>query len=71
VAEAFEFLGFAVDQLGDVGETDVLARADIGTESYVVIIDAKARHDGKLNNLEPYTLRDHLTNNEADYAAED
>lgn len=67
VAEAFEFLGFAVDQLGEVGETDVLLRADVGPESYVVIVDAKARQDGKLNNLEPYTLQEHLTNNEADY----
>jgi predicted transcriptional regulator len=67
VAEAFEFLGFAVDQLGESGETDVLARADVGPESYSVIIDAKARHTGKLQTLEPYTLQDHLTSNEADY----
>lgn len=67
VAKAFEFLGFAVDQLGEAGDTDVLLKADVGPDSYVVIVDTKARHDGKLNNLEPYTLQEHLTNNEADY----
>jgi hypothetical protein len=67
-AEAFEYLGFAVDQLGEVGETDVLVQANMGPESYTVIVDAKARRDGKLQNLEVYTLQDHLQSNEADYA---
>jgi len=68
VAEAFEFLGFSVDQLGESGETDVLVRADIGPESYIVVVDAKARHDGKLQDLDVLTLQEHLQNNEADYA---
>jgi len=68
VAEAFEYLGFAVDQLGESGDTDVLARANIGPDSYSLIIDAKARKDGKLQDLEVYTLRDHLRSNNADYA---
>jgi hypothetical protein len=68
VADAFGYLGFSVDQLGETGDTDVLARADIGPDSYVVIVDAKARGDGKLQSLEVYTLQDHLRRNEADYA---
>jgi len=68
VAEAFEFLGFSVDQLGESGETDVLVRADIGPESYIVVVDANARHDGKLQDLDVLTLQEHLQNNEADYA---
>ena len=68
VAQAFEFLGFSVDQLGETGDTDVLARASIGPDSYTVIVDAKARGDGKLHSLEVYTLQDHLRRNEADYA---
>lgn len=68
VAQAFEFLGFSVDQLGETGDTDVLARASIGPDSYTVIVDAKARGDGKLHSLEVYTLQDHLKRNEADYA---
>jgi len=68
VAEAFEFLGFSVDQLGEPGDTDVLVRANVGPESYTVIVDAKARRDGKLQSLEVYTLQEHLRNNAADYA---
>jgi len=68
VAEAFEFLGFSVDQLGEPGETDVLVRANIGLESYSVVVDTKARRDGRLQNLEVYTLQEHRRNNEADYA---
>jgi hypothetical protein len=68
VAEAFEYLGFSVDQLGESGETDVLIRAVIGPESYTVVADAKARKTGKLLDLEVYTLLDHKKKNEADYA---
>jgi predicted transcriptional regulator len=68
VARSFEYLGFAVDQLGGSGETDVLVWANIGPESYTVVVDAKARSSGKLQNLEVYTLKDHLHKNEADYA---
>ena len=68
VGEAFGHLGFAVDQLGEPGETDVLVRADIGLDSYSVIVDTKARRDGKLQDLEVYTLQEHLRNNEADCA---
>jgi len=68
VARAFEFLGFTVDQLGESGETDVLVQALLGPDSYTVVVDAKARGRGKLQNLEVYTLKDHLQKNEADYA---
>jgi hypothetical protein len=46
----------------------VLVRATIGPGSYAAIVDAKARRDGKLQNLEVYTLQEHLKNNAADYA---
>jgi hypothetical protein len=67
LAKAFEFLGFSVDQLGESGDTDVLVKANIGSESYSVVVDAKARRDGKLQTLDVLTLQDHLKNNEADY----
>ncbi len=68
VAEAFEYLGFSVDQLGDTGETDVLIRAITGPGNYSVVADAKTRKDGKLNDLEVYTLLDHKKKNDADHA---
>ncbi len=68
VANAFEFLGFAVDQMGESGETDILVRANIGPDSYSAVVDAKARREGKLLELEVLTLQDHLRKNEADYA---
>jgi hypothetical protein len=68
VAEAFEFLGFSVDQLGESGNTDVLIRAHICPGTYAAVIDAKARRDGKLQDLEVYTLQEHLRGNAADYA---
>jgi len=68
IAEAFEFLGFTVDQLGDSGDTDVLLQANIGARSYSIVVDAKARKLGKLQDLEAYTLRDHRAKNSADYA---
>jgi len=68
VAEALGFLGFSVDQMGEAGETDVLVRAIIGPESYSVVVDAKTRRDGKLQDLEVYTLQEHQQNSEADYA---
>jgi hypothetical protein len=69
VANAFAFLGFSVDQLGESGDTDVLVRANIGHESYAVVVDAKARQDGKLQDLDALTLQEHLNKNEANFAA--
>lgn len=68
VAEAFQFLGFMVDHLGEPGDTDVLVRANIGPQSYAVVVDAKARGGGKLHDLQVYTLQEHLSKNEAEYA---
>jgi hypothetical protein len=68
VAEAFEFLGFSVDHLGASGETDVVVRANIGEDSYVVVIDAKARSGGKVEDLNVFTLLDHRKENQADHA---
>ncbi|MCZ7543286.1 MAG: restriction endonuclease [Anaerolineae bacterium] len=68
VAQAFEYLGFAVDQIGGSGDTDVRAHAPIGPASYTVVVDAKARRGGKVQDLQAYALQEHLRKNEADYA---
>jgi hypothetical protein len=67
LARAFETLGFAVRQLGGAGETDVLIEAAIGDETYSAVVDAKARGSGKVDQLEVLSLKDHQTNNRADY----
>jgi hypothetical protein len=63
----FKFLGFAIEQRGEAGNTDVIARATIGEQSYSIIIDAKTRHDGTLREIEPFTLKEHQRKNGADY----
>lgn len=68
IAQAFSFLGFTVDELGEAGDTDALVRANMGPGSYAAVVDAKARRDGKLNDLEVFTIRDHMVKNGADYA---
>ncbi len=67
LARAFERLGFAVQQLGASGETDVLVEAPIGDESYSVVCDAKARGSGKVDQLEVLSLKDHQADNRADH----
>ncbi len=61
-------LGFAVQQLGASGETDVLVEAPIGDEAYSVVCDAKARGSGKVDQLEVLSLKDHQADNRADHA---
>jgi hypothetical protein len=68
VAQAFELLGFAVDLLGEGGDTDVLVQANAGPHSYTAVVDAKARKTGKLVGVDPYTLLDHRRKNSAQYA---
>jgi hypothetical protein len=67
LARAFETLGFAVQQLGAAGDTDVLVEASIGDETYSVVVDAKARGSGKVDQLEVLSLKDHQASNRADY----
>jgi 5-hydroxyisourate hydrolase-like protein (transthyretin family) len=69
VGDAFEFLGFNVKLLGQPGQTDVYIEALIGDDSYTAIIDAKARHDGRLQNLDVYTLLEHQQKHAGDYIA--
>lgn len=68
LAQAFETLGFAVKQLGDSGDTDVLAEAPAGSETYLVVADAKSRGSGKVDQLEVLSLKDHQAINKANYA---
>jgi len=67
IANAFEFLGFKVDQLGETGDTDVLLSAEIGTQSYRVVVDGKSRSAGKLNDFRSFPLEQHRENNKADF----
>lgn len=67
IAAAFEMLGFKVYQLGETGDTDVLLSAEIGTESYRVIVDGKSRSSGKLNDLNSFVLEQHREKNKADF----
>jgi len=68
LARAFERLGFSVTQLGKAGNTDVLIKAPAGSETYLAVVDAKARGTGKVDQLEPLHLKDHQSLNDADYA---
>lgn len=68
IALAFEFLGFDVTELGKPGETDLLLEAPIGSESYTVIVDAKSRHDGKLQELSAHTATEHRRHHKASFA---
>ena len=67
IANAFEFLGFKVDQLGETGDTDVLLSAEIGTSSYRVVVDGKSRSSGKLSDFRSFALEQHRDNNKADF----
>ena len=61
-------LGYSVQQLGDAGDTDVLVEAPIGDETYSIVVDAKARGTGKVDQLEVLSLKDHQALNKAEYA---
>lgn len=68
LARAFEELGYAVTELGGAGDTDILVTANLGPQSYSLIVDAKARRAGKVEQLEVLTLVDHRKGNGADHA---
>ncbi len=68
LARAFGMLGFSVTQLGKAGNTDVLIEAPAGSDTYLAVVDAKARGTGKVDQLEVLSLNDHRSLNEADYA---
>lgn len=67
IANAFDYLGFKVDQLGETGDTDVLLSAEIGVQSYRVVVDGKSRSGGKLTDFRSFPLEQHRENNKADY----
>lgn len=67
VSQAFRRLGFEAIQKGDPGETDILIQASIGPHSYTAIVDAKARRDGRLQDLNIHTLLDHRRKYQANY----
>ena len=71
VRDAFRFLGFAAEQLGGSGQTDVLVDARIGADaSYRVAIDAKTTSSSSLHDqqVDWDTLTEHREKHEADYS---
>jgi hypothetical protein len=68
LSRAFEMLGFSAKQLGAAGDTDVLVDALAGDQTYSVVVDAKARGSGKVDQLEVLSLKDHQALNRAEYA---
>lgn len=65
----FAYLGFEVEHFGGPGETDLLVTAPLGKAAYRVIVDTKARQDGKLYNIEPRRLLSHRQHHGADHIA--
>ncbi|SRR6266436_691740 len=69
VAKAFRALGFQAEHIGGPGETDVMARAWLGDESFSLVIDAKTCQPGRARSDINYApLKDHQEQHAADYA---
>ncbi|SRR6266496_387218 len=69
VADAFSNLGFQAEHIGGSGDTDVLARAWLGDESFVLVIDAKTCQPDRVRSEINYApLKDHQEQHTADYA---
>jgi hypothetical protein len=71
LAEAFELLGFEVEHLGGPGKADVLVTAQVGSESYTAVIEAKTCQKGAavgLGQINYASINDHQEENTADYA---
>ena len=70
IMRALEFLGYMAEHRGDPGETDVFARANLGTDSYSIILDGKTSKRNKIseNQISWPTILDHKEQNRADFA---
>jgi hypothetical protein len=68
ITQAFRFLGFDTEVKGGNGDTDLLIQASIGPYSYSAVVDAKARRDGRVQELNVYTLLEHQQRHQATYA---
>ncbi len=70
IAEAFEYIGYNTQHIGNAGDTDVLAHANIGSESYSIIIDGKTtKHDKVIERQISWpTVQEHKIKHAADFA---
>ncbi len=69
VGLAFVELGFETEHIGGSGETDVVARADLGDEGFLAVVDAKTSQPGVLKNSINYEpIKGHQEQHEADFA---
>lgn len=68
VTAAFTFLGFNAELYGTAGNTDVFLSALVSGETYRVVVDAKAKSDGCLYEINPAILNKHRVQHGADYA---
>lgn len=71
IAGAFELLGFTSQRLGKPGDTDVLAVAHLGPESYAIAIDGKTTRDDKISERQISwdSLLSHKEKRSADFIA--
>lgn len=67
VAFAFKILGFKITRGKASGDTDIIADAIIGSNSYRIIIDTKARSSGQLQEIDPFVLQEHQAKHSATY----
>lgn len=67
-AEAFSQLGFKVEVLGSVGDTDLVVHGWLGSATFSAIVDTKARSSGRVDTLDFYALAEHQAQHKADYA---
>ena len=69
IAEAFDFLGFSSEKLGQPGDTDVFAIAHLGVESYKIVIDGKTTQGDKISERQISwpSLSDHKKRRAADF----
>jgi hypothetical protein len=69
VGFAFVELGFETEHIGGSGETDIVARADLGDEGFSAVVDAKTSQKGApRGNINYEPIKGHQEQHEADYA---
>ena len=70
VADALAYLGFAAEQLGGSGRTDVFAAAELGVDRYSIVLDAKSTSSGRVNDhqIDWESIAEHREREHADYA---
>ncbi len=68
VAAAFCALGFQAEHIGGPGDTDVMAHARLGDESFSLVIDAKTcQPSGVKSNINYAPVKNHQEQHAADY----